>query len=293
MARHGVTNTLVCGALFLLPSATLAQNPKATLAQNPNSCSMFGKAQADLKDHQLYYSPRSNVWAPISSADLQSLPTRDYAFTYVIQDFTGSGRAGVIVIKEGRYLVSGSSRTQAKSVRMIRTDTIFTRTKKCPRPVADFAQNGESVSAESYDGYHDYGYQGSSDDMDRISRFHVAYETANGRCVDTDNATSDKTFPGFWRSNRSQFSFDDYVVDNGLGWQLSDAARSLVGRSYAANGKFAERQVQIRRYETAGQAPSCIQFTMSAGPNHFLSINDLENWTIGIRGLEARWGHLD
>jgi hypothetical protein len=295
MLRRALTGLFVSAPLILSPSATMALN----LNRFSLSCSMLSNVQGglqSLRDGQLYYSPQPNVWAPTSIAptDFKSLPPKHYAFTYVVRDFSASGRAGVVVIKSGGFQSSDGPPARADSVLMIRRGKTFSTPKNCPASAPKyFAHKGELVSAASYDGYHDYGYQGAAADMDSITRFHVIYETSGGACLATDRPISDKTFPGFWRSNRSQFSFNDGIVDDGMGWQIADAARNLVGQSHAAYRKFTERQVESRRYQTAGQQAACITFSLRGGPDRFLSINDLENWTNGIRGPELRWNHMN
>jgi hypothetical protein len=287
--------TMVRKALFVaIASASLFifQSPTFALSSFPCSNSFLANFKDQLKDGQLYYFTGAK-WTQVLPADYHSLPPGQYNFTYVILEFLPGGRAGVLVIKSGRYQTDRPVEN-GQSVLMIRTDSKFTKTKQCPRPTARFDLSGERVSATSYDGYHDYGYQGNPADMEKIDRFHVDYENASQQCLETDRSRSDKTFPGFWRSNRSQFSFNDGIVDGGMGWQIADAGRNLIGRSYAAYEKFTQRQVEIRRYETDGQQPACLAVRVSlSGPNHFLSINDLENWSGGFRGPESRWNHQD
>jgi hypothetical protein len=286
--RKAISVAIASAAVSILPLPTMAQNPY------PCSKALLSTFNNKLDDGHLYYF-RGSKWTEIQSANYQLLPPGQYDFVYVINESLPLGRAGVLVIKSGRYQNPTRSAEEAKSVRLIRDESRFTKTRMtCPRAVAKFNSGGEPVSARAYDGYHDYGYQAdpASADMDTIRRFHVAYENASRQCVETDRATPDFTIPGFFRSNRSQFSFDDTIVERGMGWQIADAGRSLIGRSYAAYGKFAERQVKIRRYEAEGQQPACVHLNVSlAGPNHFLSVNDLENWSSGIRGPENRWNH--
>jgi hypothetical protein len=280
--RRAITTAMAFAAFFGLPAPTVAQNPYSCPVTNPKE---------PLEDGQLYYTSVGTAnWTKVSTNDFHLLPRGSYSFAYVIRDALGQ-RDGVLVIKSGRYQDATRPSGDGKNVLMIRTESRFTKTRRCRTP-SPFDRNGESVSASSYDGYHDFGYQRSESDMEKIKRFHVEYENANRQCVATDDSTSDKTSSGFWRSNRSQFSFDDYRVDNGLGWQLADAGRSAFVRTYAADEKWFDRQVEIRRYETGGPQPVCVTFNISvSGPNHFLSVNDLERWEHGIRGAEARWNH--
>ena len=286
MPRQTVSATIACAISLGFASPTIAQNPF--------SCAMLASAKLPLYDGALYYtSVGSSNWAESSTENFHLLPSGQYSFAYVIQDGLSAGRAGVLVIKTGRYQTP-TSPAAGKHVLMVRTESGFTKTRECPKKVGPFEQKGERVSASSYDGYHDFGYTPPAPDLDRINRFHVEYENAIRQCVATDRATSDKTFPGFWRSNRSQFSFADGVVDNGMGSQLADAARSFFGRTFGAYERFAGRRVEIRRYETEGPQPACLTFNISvSGPDHFLSVNDLERWSTGIRGLETRRNHRD
>jgi hypothetical protein len=285
MVRRAISIAVASAGLFIFQSPTVALSPY------PCSSSLLASFKDQLKDGQLYYFTGSK-WTQIQPTDYQTLPPGQYTFTYVVLAPLPTGRAGVLVIKSGRYLSPDRPAPTGKSVLMIRTDSKFTKTKECPRATAHFEPNGERVAAKSYDGYHDYGYQGEANDMEKIGRFHVDYENASQQCVATDASTSDKTFPGFWRSNRSQFSFDDGIVDGGMGWQIVNAGQSLIGSANAAYGRFAQRQVEIRRYDADGQQPACLAISVSlSGPNHFLSVNDLESWSGGFRGPESRWNH--
>lgn len=284
-------------AALAIASAIISVFPSVVNAQNP--CPSLSPPPEGLSQGQIYYFG-SNKWNVVSGQeDPHTFPPRQYSFVYVVS--VQDRRSGVIVVKSGRYLDAATAQP-TNTVLMIRTDSKFTNTRSCPRKSIkgldsgrdrSFNPRGELVSTTSYDGYHDYGYIGPLSDMDKIDRFHVGYETANNQCSATDDDSSDETFSsGFFRSNRSQFSFDDWFVDHGMGWQLADATASVVGHANAAYGRFAERQVEIKRYEADGQRPACVAFTVTiTGSNPFLSVNDLENWQNGIRGRETRWNH--
>jgi hypothetical protein len=203
-----------------------------------------------------------------------------------------------LLIKTGRDIkvITGSS--SRKKVALAR------------RAEIEVSQNGEkisksncehkgaftgSVQANNYDDYHDHGTKVSEPDRTALKKFHFEYPKLGG-CRATNDNTIDSLVPLDFRSNRSQFSFDRSVVQEGTYSQVLTLlfAPFKPESAFADSDKFADQRVETLEYQTTPGKPVCVRFDVSVeGPGAFLRLNDLEarylvnlDW---LRPAEQEW----
>lgn len=224
----------------------------------------------------------ASKWHPIRelNAKLKGTEHRTFTFAYVIKDRElGSARRGVIVVKSGflqlRSADSGDSSTVA----------LYRGAMKDPCRKRPYEKMQGEASVKDYTDYHDKDLRTNSDGL--FSRFHVTYDSRRG-CQESNDGSADAYFSRRYRSNRSQFSFDPYVVANGQYSQLL----ALFGVTPAfASPPIAGRTVQIRKYQADANGLACVKFRTTVGPGAFLRVNDLESRTfLGNDGTEWRQG---
>lgn len=242
----------------------------------------------------LYRDARSGRWQVVASGGQIPLYGRgSVALSYVVQETWGDNpRAGMIVIKSGR-VVDDAQQARKSQVNLHREAQADTSNGRCGPSVRTDRWSG-TVSAEAYDSYHDWSRGNLRDPDVQIldEQFHSAYEGRKGRC-DASNSTN--TNLGFAASKRSQFSFNEEVVRNGV-----TAARQLfaiVRVAWAvADPRLYDRRVETRRYKLADDSNvACIRVNLDLSRNDvFLRIVDLEgldetNRARRTRGPERSW----
>src|SRR5262249_40487830 len=124
-------------------------------------------------------------------------------------------------------------------------------------------------------------------DEARIRSFHFEYQSAanQGHCTGTDDATTDS----FWRgaSNRSQFSYNQDVVRDGLysPWTV------YWGRPTSSFQGAADNRTQMIKYATVKQV-ACVPFYIHVSADDYsFRINDLEGRQLPSKNRtpETRW----
>lgn len=254
------------------------------------SCDPLDRKPSDLSDGQLYYRPGgSGSWSEMPSAGAY-LALKPVTFAYVVDERYDDGRAGVVVFKTGRMRQAGEppgDRTTQR-VRLLRRPTGLDN-GLCGA-VLPFEPG--SVSARSYDDYHDIGQSVAADDEVTLDRFHIKYAARRRSCGETNYSTSD-SFSPYARNNRGQFSFDTDVVDRGTYVQAFLNAK--ITTAAASSEKFASQRVEIRQYRTVKGDPQCV-FLEHRVPAKaaFLRVNDLEavatsTFFAPSRSPEHRW----
>jgi hypothetical protein len=270
----------------------LADVPQA-LAQS--SCAFLGP-DADLGDGNLYFRQASLGWTKFSWRNFEEarLKGRRYiSFAYVVH--TNADRAGVLVIKSARK----ADVATPGNVLLIRKRQEYAGSCKQPTP---FAPN--AVSSRAYDDYHDLTskdselrHRGEGTPFQTIKDFHIEYSRTCRRTDALENEDGQRER----RSNRSQFSYDRTVVDDGHPYAIITALRRLFGNGFVRNAfgaeyngsaSYSEQRTEIRRYQTEGGV-ACVRFDLTVtGPDHVLRVNDLERvkgFPIPGRGDESRW----
>lgn len=267
----------------LLTSTTIANDCRFLLPKQPSNA----EALAPPGDRELYVLTR-NGWSKVTTLNLD-LPRQTFEFAYVIRDDASEARRGVLLIKSGRNKLPDeqSMTRRSKKVRLSRSKGNVDDNTPCG-PIADFADL--SVSAQSYDDFHDRGLAVA--DGKTLEKFHINYAARRNNCRRTDNDAIDSIVPLDLRSNRGQFSFDRSVVNFGtysqvLAWFKPTSA-------FASSDELADQRVEMRQYRTIADTPVCIRFNVSVrGPATFLRINDLEARLIDnlrfLRAAEQEW----
>lgn len=256
-----------------------------------------------LADRQLYYSgDDGRTWNEFNIARPQ-FANQTLDFIYVIREQSQAGRAGVIIIKSARTgLGEPSVPRRNKNVELVRNADNFDN-GTCATPKSFGTR---SVSAQSYDNYHDYALPAEGESVVEgrkigqqaiLDDFHIKYAGRRGGCRETNNLNRD-TYDN--RTNRGQFSFNQGIVKNGVPYQLTEVATNLVGVSTAIGQEILpnlfNQRVEMRRYRSKIGQPACIKFKLLVpGPGSFLRINDLEalkpddRGTRFLRADEAPW----
>jgi hypothetical protein len=224
-------------------------------------------------DSVLLYRMGGAPWQPLQTSDL--LPSSgSVQFVYVVREFWDSERYGVIVVK------SGSSSPRVANPQ--HPDTVLLSR---PRAVQSEPANGTCgtiktflptyVSATSYDRYHDLGINIPKGDSDTLTAYHIHYLGRGGTCRDSDNTDYDSPLRFDLRSNRSQFSFDTYVVSHGMASQFANSVG--LGSALAGAAGLSDARAQMRRYHIDSSKIACIPFTLNVGgEGYFLRIDDLD-----------------
>jgi hypothetical protein len=250
------------------------------------SCDVLTGITKRLYDGQLFYriaGTSSWIEMPDAGAGLSGIRAE---FAYVLDEAFEPWRAGVVVLKTGRFRQSGEelADTQVRSVRLVRRTQIFDNS-----PCGSVAEFGRGrVSPKSYDDYHDVGYATADDAT--LDRFHFSYTGRRKACHPTNSKLGD-TVSFNARSNRGQFSFDTAVVDKGTYFQ--PFVLLGVTEASASSEKLARQRVEMQQYRVVSGTPECIVFKHTVPPGGaFLRINDLEGlakYGIAKRAPEHRW----
>ena len=243
-------------------------------------CSFLGRDPLTLRDTELFYrSLLSNKWESLDQASPDStLGNQTITFAYVIQEKLDQRRSGVVILKSGRNRVN--SDPAPRVVELVRNrpddneDGSAFDNGIC-RSIPGFGR--ATVSASSYDQYHDLGRTVSTTDQNTLDRFHYKYLGRYDRCRKTNDGNPDSKVPLVNRSNRGQFSFDGNIVGKTTNSQLV----ALLGPDAAYAGeseKLAEQRVEMKTYRVRKGLPTCVVFSLNVPAlTGFIRINDLEN----------------
>jgi len=258
-------------------------------------CEMLaGKA---LSDRQLWVHVAGD-WQDFSKVnELPVSGRRKIAFVYVIQRFeSAADSTGAVVIKSGRKNVAGGVRGP-DTVLLVRDRASATAYCEMDKNSERFARR--AVNKKAYDEYHDYDLaedrtSGGTDFATTINDFHVGLKRGNpAQCVRT-NASTDQSGRWIARNMRSQFSFDQNIVDSGMSPHYVTAGKyilaTLAPRVLAggSDGLNAQRS-EIKSYEIK-DGLACVRFFASVARRDFiLRVNDLGARMAGAWDTETRW----
>ena len=116
---------------------------------------------------------------------------------YVVRGVQEDGdHVGVLVVKTGRQAGEGNSSTKPRrEVQLVRpSQQEFSRpelsSSQCS-PSEEYVEFKSSVSSNSYDQYHDYGYHVTGQEQEALEKFHFSYQRDNGQCRRTDSVRVD------------------------------------------------------------------------------------------------------
>lgn len=243
-----------------------------------------------LADGDLYVDGQSG-WEKVARTGPVAAEPQTLDFIYIARETFSRDRTGVIVIKTGRGIDDRRSERPGRNVKLVRDEEAH-RDGTCD--IKEF--ESRSVSSKSYDEYHDHGY--IVEEQETFDSFHTTYRKGD-TCRETNDANADVLLPRFLggdgRSNRSQFSFDESVVDRGMFSQVVSLLR--LRSAYAWEG-MSDQRVEIIRYAVEGDTKVvCLPFSVNVtGPHFFLRVNDLESRDpsrLARRGKERAWSLLD
>jgi hypothetical protein len=227
-------------------------------------CTFLGKDPLTLRDTALFYlPPGGREWTEVQPSS-GAFGNQVIQFAYVIQEKIDQSRAGVAVVKSGR--LRQLNEPSAAQVDLVR-NTEDTDPAVC-QPVA--RSMTATISARSYDAYHDQGLRVPEQDV--LESFHYTYAGRNGSCKATNSARRDARSA---RTNLGQFSFNPAVVRGETGNQVSFYVSP--SRALAASDKLTDRRVEIQAYRVRTGFPSCVRFSLKVpAKDAFVRINDLE-----------------
>jgi hypothetical protein len=277
----------ICSVIFVAASCL---SPVHALAAGAD-CPVFPEG-VQISDGQLFYLDGvSHSLQELKPSDqLRDHTPQPVQFYYIVRETSDDFRAGIVVIKSGRELQEAETDEprSTKKVQLKRSKKILANNETCNVP-PEFSPG--SVSAETYDNFHDYGYdprnpQEYEGDRKTLQRFHVhRYLGRNKACNSTDTATPDGIFRLDFRSNLSQFSFDPMVVAFGQHSQIWRAIRRVIATGSTG---LANQRVFMKQYRADDSKIACISFKLDAHrSNFFLRINDLESGF--LRKPENAW----
>lgn len=270
-----------------------------------DTCSALVKQSGPLRNGDLFVLLPSGHWTEFTSTDeLQLKRPRAVTFRYVVRELgynefqPSQPRRGVIVIKSGRYVTpsdDASGVPPADDKVFLRRDGRTTVTEKCPNTGAalqrriNFRQ--AAVRKQIYNNYHDLpGAVAPGPDLERIEAFHYQYERYddNPKCRATNDPERDST----GRNNRSQYSFDPWVVRTGGRTQFAYVFSFIQPVQAATGSELAGQQVESTPYKTNGDKMACIEFVVPHVVNStFIRINDLEARSFGVS--EREWPEIN
>lgn len=253
------------------------------------SCDLSNTILAGFSNGTLLAENNSGKWEEFQGFQNLARPTA-MSFAFVVKE-SFSERVGVIVVKTARW-VAARSATRSGAVKLVRDNSYSDA--QCSSP----SFSARNVSARAYEDYHGKGFleskaldSGADGDTNRavIERFHSKYPTVRG-CRSSDSTTYD----GFeYRNNRSQFSYDTSVVDNGWSYATTNLLTSLIPTALAAPSRLQQQRTEIFHYKVTSNAPTCIMFDLdSATVGQVLRINDIEDRN-PLRAGEKRWQPLE
>ena len=257
------------------------------------TCDLPANVLASFDNGTLLAEGNAGDWRKFEGFLALSRPT-SMSFAYVVKD-SFTERVGVVVVKTARWAPSRNA-SRLGAVRLVRNNSF-------PDPKCTSAAfPASNVSARAYEDYHGKGFlesrsldsradDGGPTESNRkvIERFHSKYLTARG-CRSSDSTTYD----GFeYRNNRSQFSYDTSVVDNGWSYATTNLALSLIPAALAAPSRLLQQRTEIHHYKVTPSRPTCIMFDLdSAAADQVLRINDIEDRNSLFRAGEKRWQPL-
>lgn len=288
-----ISNTLDCPSHFRIWSETFIMSfPQVVLAVGfftlctfpgrAENCSFLGLDPLTLMDRQVYVQQTEGQSWALLDRPLDSFLGRTIKLAYVFREQFKESHSGVIVVKSGRNRRFDEPQ---RSLREKTVDLIRAKGEYC-NGSAEFSG---SVTAKSYDDYHDKGI-GGGQDLRTLNSFHAGYIGRRKKCKQTnDNSADSLTDP---RSNRGQFSFDPSVVSE----RTYDQVAAAVGftTALATSENLEDQRVEIKQYETVANMPSCLRIDLPAQKrSSFLRINDLEGLMLRdssfVRANEKHW----
>lgn len=273
--------------LFALPLAGVVVVTQPCL---PSAREICPSDLSALRGGQVYVLNDANLPIPFSNAQLRD-DERTLDLFYVVR--SSVDRQGAIVIKWAA--IGKAINGRHDRVKLVRKDPVATACS-----TASIYPGSWSVKTAAYADYHDLGKESgpnlTSQAKESLGRFHTSYGTdgpTGCRATDTKMGAD-----GFYekRNNRSQFSFDTTVVDNGHDspiYQIGAGAVAwtwnlVVTPAIADTDKRLDQYVEIKRYRTQ-QGFACIPFSMTIrGTRQLLRVNDLEAREAGTRAREFR-----
>jgi hypothetical protein len=271
--------------LFSIALASLASTGMSR-ADDYSCGAVAGLLTASAEQELFYWSP-DKTWMAVPAGGLD-LTTSEARLIYVTKElFANEPRSGAIVVKTARTIASGAIDPAPIRKRINLNRLRQEEFETCQRS-RDLSSFQGSVSALEYDWHHDYGYDASNNnDGYRLTQFHTGYAGRRDRCKETDNTTFDAPLRWDWRSNRSQFSFDQGVVSGGFNSQIM-AGLHVRGAEAVGSVGLADQRVDIIKYRTNAQNMACIPVRVKlTGANFFIRINDLEGAPGGTRLIRA------
>ena len=257
--------------LLLLVATALVQGTSQTMSAD--TCSgLSGIQPSQLNDGQLFVlATESNQWILVAQKTPILAPTVN-SFLYAVKAYSDGERWGVVVIKSGTR-ISVPIGVSDKKISLHRDDKqFFDNLPTGCRPMPHFDEPA-SVTAEEYARYHDDGIAVSGT---TLPTYHFTYQTASKVCKATNDMTADSLFDR--RSNRSQFSFDDSVVNSGIHYSPLTAFLPFRAPASASDvyAGITNLRVQTIPYRTEGGL-ACVHFQVPGfDDKSFLRINDLE-----------------
>lgn len=286
LARTSLLSKCIVVAAFVVTASQTADAGCEILADEP------------LADQQLWVKT-GGKWRDFDS--VKPLPAggpRKIPFVYVIRPTLPRANAtGAIVIKSGRKNVAGGNRGP-DTVRLVRDPASSTA-------YCEIAGNSDlfrrtNVRKKAYDEYHDHDYgaektSGGAEFASTIRNFHLGLKGTNpGQCMRTD---ASEDFNGQWiaKNMRSQFSFDESIVDGGMSAHYVTATKvawNTIVSSALAGGSdgFNSQRSEIKSYEIK-DGVACVKFFASVAPQDFIiRVNDLgARMAVPFASTERRW----
>jgi hypothetical protein len=282
---------VITKAFVALMTATLT--PVDSFA---GDCSFLGRDPLTLRDTELFFKlPQSEKWETFDETRPDGTwGNQKITFAYVIQEKLDQRRSGVVAVKSGRDRVATDPAPRVVELVRARPDNNDDNTAfdngQCG-PIPEFGR--ATVSAASYDRYHDLGSNVSAHDQSVLDRFHYRYLGRHDRCRRTNDNTPDSKVPLVTRSNLGQFSFSEAIVGKATDSQI--IALASPDAAYAGSSdKFAEQRVEIKAYRVTKGLPTCVVFMLTVPQSTgFVRINDLEGLVrynlYYIRSDEKSW----
>lgn len=251
---------LFCGAVLLAASSSQAAD---------FSCSAIDSSK--YKDASLLYEAPNGKWTPVGNfSALGNGPFRNRNFMFVVHD--APEKNGILIVKAGRQSNRDSSVVTLD--RMLKTQAQSGAGCRVPAT----GPYHKTVSATSYDSYHDSDQGTASEpDLAVIQNFHISYVNARQECVRTDNNKGDATSLLSMQSNRTQFSFNTSVVDNGVSQVAHvNPLWFFFGTAVAEPPPLGHRVVTMISYRTDETGYACPSFVANTGSGTFLRVLELE-----------------
>jgi hypothetical protein len=254
-------------------------------------------AGRQLSDKQLWVRVAGDWRDFTQMSELSELAQRKVSFIYVIQrSESDTSSTGAVLIKSGRKNTVGGLRGP-DTVRLVRDQASARAYCEMTNSSELFAR--KTVNKKAYDEYHDYDFgadrtSGGPEFSPTIRNFHVGLKRGSpAQCVRTNSSTDSS---GQWipRNMRSQFSFDQNIVDSGMGPHYAATGRyifsALVPSALAGGSdKLNSQRSEIKSYEIR-DGLACVKFFASVASRDFiLRVNDLGARIAGSWSTETRW----